>query len=235
MANAAGVTLRILSGLAVRGAFEGGIVADYEAASGNIVAVDWVPTTLIMTKVAAGEQVDVLVLIKASMDELVEQGKVDPTTRVEVAHSRIGLAVPRGAAHPAIGSIEDFKAALLQARSIAYSRAGASGIHFEKVIDRLGIADVVRSRATVIPAGFTAEKLVTGEADLAVQQVSELMVVPGTEVVGKFPEKFQQVSSFSAAMMAGSPNRAAAEAFLAALSSEGARAAYVASGVDPAT
>lgn len=235
MATVTGVTLRILSGLAVRGAFEGGIVADYEASTGNTVVVDWVPTTLIMTKVAAGEQADVLVLINASMDELVEQGKVNPTTRVEVAHSRLGLAVRRGAAHPAIGSVEDFKAALLQARSVAYSRAGASGIHFEKVIDRLGIADAVRSRATVIPAGFTAEKLVTGEADLAVQQVSELMVVPGTEVVGKFPEEMQQVSSFSAAMMTQSSKRDAAEAFLSALNGQRAKAAYLASGVDPAT
>jgi molybdate transport system substrate-binding protein len=235
MANVSGATLRILSGLAVRGAFEGGIVADYEAATGNRVVVDWVPTTLIMTKVAAGEQADILVLIKASMDELVGQGKVDPATRVEVAHSRLGLAVAGGAPHPAIGSIEEFKAALLQARSVAYSRAGASGIHLETVIDRLGIADAVRSRATVIPAGFTAEKLVTGEADLAVQQVSELMVVPGIEVVGKFPEELQQVSSFSAAMMAQSPNRAAAAAFLSALTGERAKAAYLASGVDPAT
>jgi len=127
------------------------------------VVVDWVPTTLIMTRVAAGEQADVLVVIKASMDELVAQGKADPTTRVEVAHSRLGLAVAAGAPHPVIGSIEAFKAALSQARSVACSRAGASGIHLETVIDRLGITDAVRSRATVIPAGFTAEKLVTGE------------------------------------------------------------------------
>lgn len=102
-------------------------------------------------------------------------------------------------------------------------------------LDRVERLEAVRSRATVIPAGFTAEKLVTGEADLAVQQVSELMVVPGTEVVGKFPEEFQQVSSFSAAMMVQSPNRAAAEAFLAALTGERAEAAYLASEVDPAT
>jgi molybdate transport system substrate-binding protein len=231
---ASGVTLRILSGLAVRGAFEGGIIADYEARTGNTVAIEWVPTTLIMTRVAAGEQADVLVLIRESMDKLVEQGKVDPATRVEVAHSRLGLAVPRGAAYPSIGSVEDFGAALLQARSVAYSRAGASGIHFEAVIERLGIADAVRSRATVIPAGFTAEKLVSGEADLAVQQVSELLVVPGIEVVGKFPEELQQVSSFSAAMMAQSAHRAGAEAFLAGLHGERATAAYLASGVDPA-
>jgi molybdate transport system substrate-binding protein len=177
----------------------------------------------------------VLVVIKASMDELLAQSKADPTTRVEVAPSCLGLAVAAGAPHPAIGSIEAFKVALSQARSVAYSRAGASGIHLETVVDRLGIADGVRSRATVILAGFTAEKLVTGEAYLAVRQVSELMVVPDIEVIDKFPEEFLQVSSFSAAMMPNSSNRAAAEAFLAALTGERANAAYLASGVDPAT
>nr|WP_314072508.1 substrate-binding domain-containing protein [uncultured Roseococcus sp.] len=231
---ASGATLRILSGLAVRGAFEGGIIADYEARTGNRIDVAWVPTTLIMSQVAEGEQADVLVLIRDAMDKLVAQGKVDPATRVEVAHSRLGVAVPRGAAHPPVGTVEEFRAALLGARSVAYSRAGASGIHFESIIERLGIADEVRRRATVIPAGFTAEKLVTGEADLAVQQVSELLVVDGIEVVGRYPEELQQVSSFSAAVMTSSTQRAAAEAFLAGLHGEIAKAAYLASGVDPA-
>ncbi|MDB5416158.1 MAG: Extracellular solute-binding protein [Rubritepida sp.] len=229
-----GVTLRILSGLAVRGAFEGGIISDYEGRTGNAIDVAWVPTTLIMTQVAAGEQADVLVLIRDAMDKLIAEGKVDPATRVEVAHSRLGVAVPRGAAHPPVGTVEEFRAALLGARSVAYSRAGASGIHFESIIEKLGIADAVRSRATVIPAGFTAEKLVTGEADLAVQQVSELLVVEGVEVVGRYPEELQQVSSFSAAMMTSSAHRAAAEAFLAGLNGEAANAAYLASGVDSA-
>lgn len=231
---ASGTTLRILSGLAVRGAFEGGIIQDYEARSGNRIDVAWVPTTLIMTKVAEGEQADVLVVIRDAMDKLIAEGKADPATRVEVAHSRLGVAVPQGATHPPVGTVEEFRAALLGARSVAYSRAGASGIHFESVIEKLGIADEVRRKATVIPAGFTAEKLTTGEADLAVQQVSELLVVDGIEVVGKYPEELQQVSSFSAAMMTDSPHRAAAEAFLGGLNSETAKSAYLASGVDPA-
>lgn len=231
---ASGTTLRILSGLAVRGAFEGGIIQDYEARTGNKVDVAWVPTTLIMEKVAAGEQADVLVVIRDAMDKLFAQGKVDPASRVEVAHSRLGVAVPRGAQHPPVGTVDEFRAALLDARSVAYSRAGASGIHFESIIEKLGIADEVRRKATVIPAGFTAEKLVTGEADLAVQQVSELLVVKGIEVVGKYPEELQQVSSFSAAIMASSARREAAAAFLASLHGDTAKAAYLASGVDPA-
>lgn len=231
---ATSTTLRILSGLAVRGAFEGGIIGDYEARTGNKVDVSWVPTTLIMEQVAAGEQADVLVVIRDAMDKLVAQGKVDPASRVEVAHSRLGVAVPRGAKHPPVGTVEEFRAALLGARSVAYSRAGASGIHFESIIAKLGIADEVRAKATVIPAGFTAEKLVTGEADLAVQQVSELLVVEGIEVVGKYPEELQQVSSFSAATMTSSAKREAAAAFLASLHGDKANAAYLASGVDPA-
>lgn len=174
-----------------------------------------------------------LVVIADAMDRLVQQGAVDPDSRVEVAHSRLGLAVPHGADHPGIGIVAAFTRALLAARSVAYSKAGTSGIHFEKLIETLGIADAVKAKATVIPAGFTAEKLLTGEADLAVQQMSGLMVVPTVEIVGKFPEEVQQVSSFSAAVMRGTTNKAAAS-FVASLIGEQAAAAYRASGVDPA-
>jgi molybdate transport system substrate-binding protein len=226
--------LHLMCALAVRGAFEGGIVPAFEAATGTKVTIDWSPTTVIMTKVEAGERADALVLIVNAMDKLVAQGKVDPATRVEVAHSRLGVAVARGAARPDISSVESFKQALLSARSVAFSKGGASGIYFAKLIEKLGIADAIRAKATMIPAGFTAEKLVTGEADLAVQQVSELMVVPGVDIVGRFPEEVQEVSSFSAAAMRDAANRGAAERFLATLNTEKAAAAYRASGVDPA-
>jgi molybdate transport system substrate-binding protein len=168
------------------------------------------------------------------MDRLVEQGKVDPTSRIEVAHSRLGLAVHGGAAHPDISTVEAFTKALLAARSVAFSESGASGIYFAKLIEKLGIADAIKAKATKIPAGFTAEKLVTGEADLAVQQVSELMVVAGIEIVGKFPEDVQQVTSLSAAIMCDAENRIAAEYFLSALNNDQAAAAYRDSGMDPA-
>jgi molybdate transport system substrate-binding protein len=236
MAKPAGrPTLRVMAGLAVRGAFEAGIVPAFEASTGVGVEVEWMPTTVIMAKIAAGARADVLVVIADAMDRLVQQGEVDPASRVEVAHSRLGLAVPAGAVHPEIGTVGAFTRALLAARSVAYSRAGASGIYFDKLIERLGIADAIRARATVIPAGFTAEKLLTGEADLAVQQVSELMVVPGVEIVGKFPEELQQVSSFSAAVMRGAANETAAACFVAGLVSKEAAAAYRATGIDPAT
>jgi molybdate transport system substrate-binding protein len=222
-----------MSALAVRGAFENGILPAFQAETGIQVVTDWSPTTVIMTRVAAGERPDVVVLIVDAMDRLVEQDIVDPASRVELAHSRLGLAVPPGAAHPDISTVEAFTKALLAARSICYSVGGASGIYFQQLIEKLGIADAIHAKATTIPAGFTAEKLLTGEADLAVQQVSELMVVPTVEIIGKFPEEVQQVSSFSAAIMRGTSNTAAAALLIASLTGDRAAVAYRASGVDP--
>jgi molybdate transport system substrate-binding protein len=227
-------SLRLMCALAVRGAFETGILPPFEAASGVNLVIEWAPTTVIMSKLAAGERADVAVVISDAMDRLVEQGKVDPTSRVEVAHSRLGVAVAHGAAHPDISTVAAFTKTLLAARSVAFSQSGASGIYFAKMIEELGIADAIRAKATIIPAGFTAEKLVTGEADLAVQQVSELMVVSGIEIIGKFPGPVQQVTSLSAAIMSDAENRAAAGQFLSALNTGQAAAAYRASGLDPA-
>ena len=226
-------SLTLMSALAVRGAFENGILPAFQAETGIQVVPEWTPTTVIMSKIAAGERADVVVVIVDSMDRLVEQGKVDPASRVELAHSRLGLAVPHGAAHPDISTVEAFTKALLGARSVAYSKGGASSIYFQKLIETLGIADAINAKATTIPAGFTAEKLLTGEADMAVQQVSELMVVPTVEIIGKFPEEVQQVTSFSAAIMRGVSNTADAERLIASLTGDRAAVAYRASGVDP--
>ncbi|MBP0495480.1 substrate-binding domain-containing protein [Roseomonas sp. SG15] len=221
--------------LVLREAFDRVIGPAFAAENGYAPEIDWTPTTVIMQKIAAGERVDALVLIADSMDRLVEQDLVDPATRIEVADSRVGIAVPKGAPHPDISTPEAFTDALLAARSVAYSKAGASGIYFEKMMARLGITEAINAKATVIPAGFTAEKLTTGEADLAVQQLSELLVVPGIEIVGPFPGDLQNVTHFSAAIMREARNREGAERFLAMLTQPRAIEAYRASGLDAAT
>jgi molybdate transport system substrate-binding protein len=233
-ANSGRAALRAMSSLAVRAPFDAAIVPAFELETGCKVEVVWAPTKVIMERVAAGERADVLILVAGALDELVAQGLVDPASRIALVHSRVGVAVRAGAPHPDISTLDAFERALLGARSVAYSRAGASGIHFEAVLERLGIAEAVRAKATVVAAGFTAEKLVTGEADLAVQQVSELMVVPGIEVVGRLPDAVQEVATFSAALMRDAANRRPAERFLATLRNERAAAAYRAGGVDPA-
>ena len=235
MSTAPGATtLHLKCALVVKGAFDASLVPQFEARSGCRLDIDWAPTTVIMAKLAEGANADALLLVAESMDELIGQGKVDVGTKRIILRSRIGVAVAGGAPHPDIASLEAFKRAMTGARSVCYSRAGQSGVHFAPLLERLGIADAVNARAKIIPAGFTAEKLVTGEADIAIQQLSELAVVPGIEIVGPLPDGAQKVTTFAAAVMTGSAHRDLAEQFVASLTMEAAFTAYDAAGLDPA-
>jgi molybdate transport system substrate-binding protein len=121
---------------------------------------------------------------------------------------------------------------MLAARSVAYSKIGASGIYFAELIARLGLADEVNVRAT-ITSGFTAERLITGEADLAVQQISELKQVDGIEVVGPIPLSLQSPAVFSAGRMTASEKPAQADALLQFLASPEVAPVLVETGLVP--
>ena len=224
---------RLMCALVVRGAFDAHVVPAF-AAAGGAVAIDWAPTAVIMEKIAAGETADAVLVLSGAMDRLIAEGRVEAGSRVEIARSRYGIAVRKGASHPDIGTVEALKRTLTQARSVAYSRAGASGIYFAGLLPRLGIEAAVNARATIIPQGFTAEKLVSGEADIAVQQISELMVVDGIAVVGPFPDPVQEVTTFCAAVMRGAADPEGAARFIAGLTTAEAAAAYRESGLEPA-
>lgn len=218
--------LRVMSALAVELAFKRSLVPAFEAATGRPVEIVWDPTTVLMRRIGEGERADAVVLIDSSMDKLVAEGLVRPQTRVSLADAVLGLAVRQGAPKPDISTLAAFKTALTDARSIAYSRGGASGIYFGGLIERLGLAETVNARATTIAAGFTAEKLVTGEADLAVQQISELMSVEGVDIVGPFPDEVQVATPFSAAIFTDAASPEDAAAFLATLVGRDADSAY---------
>ncbi len=224
---------RLMCALVVRGAFDAHIVPAFESAGGAL-AIDWAPTAVIMEKIAAGASADAVLVLSGAMDRLIAEGRVEAGSRVDVARSRYGIAVRAGAAHPEMGTVEALKRSLTQARSVAYSRSGASGIYFAELLPRLGVADAVNARATIIPQGFTAEKLLSGEADLAVQQISELLVVDGIEVVGPFPDPVQEVTTFCAASMRGATDPAGAARFLTELTTAEAAEAYRRSGLEPA-
>ncbi len=228
-----GKTLRLKCALVVRGAFDASIVPAFEAETGCRVEIDWAPTTVIMDRLAAGERADALLIVADSVDALIARGEVDAATRVTVLSSRIGVAVAAGAPHPDISTLDAFKRAMTGARSVAYSRGGQSGVWFAPMIERIGIAEAVNARATIIPAGFTAEKLVTGEADVAIQQLSELQVVEGIEIVGPLPDAVQKVTTFAAAVMTGSAEPELAARFVRALTTPAALAAYRATALDP--
>jgi molybdate transport system substrate-binding protein len=176
-----------------------------EAALGARLAVELAPTKALEARIRDGEHADAAILTAEAVAALSAEGVLDGMTSRPLAHSRVGLAVKAGAPHPDIGSVEALRRTLLAVPSLCYSRAGASGIFFAGLIERLGIAAEVNAKAIVIPQGFTAEKLVSGEAAIAFQQISELMEVPGIEIVGALPEGAQTVAVFSGAAFTGAP------------------------------
>jgi molybdate transport system substrate-binding protein len=223
-------TVRALCGLAIIGAVEQTILPAYRA-SGHDADISWDPTTKLMERINAGERGDVVVAISWAIDELTERGLITQESRTPVARALLGLGVRAGEPKPDISTVDAFRQALLDAPSIVYSRAGASGIYFEKLIDRLGIGDEVRAKSLVIPAGLTGEPVARGEAELAVQQISELRSVPGIDVVGPVPPEVQTNTDFEAAIFTGATNPAGGQLFIAALVSPEARSAYEAAGL----
>lgn len=204
--------LRVLSTLALKGAIER-LAGQFQAARGVRLEADFAPTVGLLKRLREGVKADVLILTREGLDELVAEGAVVAASRIDLARSWVGIAVKKGHAHPDIATETALRTTLLKARSVAYSKIGASGIYFAGLIQRMGIASEINARATVT-AGFTAERLITGEADLAVQQLSELKQVAGIEVVGPIPRELQTAAVFAAGRMASSANAAEADALL---------------------
>jgi molybdate transport system substrate-binding protein len=191
----------------------------------------WDPTAALMKRIEAGEAADGICAIDAAMNELVARGLLDQGSIVPVVQAEFGIAVRQDMPRPRLETRDDLVSLLLEVPSIVYSRAGASGIYFEKLIDRLGIGDAVRKKSTVIPSGLTGEKVRDGTAALTIQQMSELRAVEGIQIVAPLPGDTQQTTDFSAAVFTGAADPEGARAFIAALTTPAARDAYIARGL----
>lgn len=193
--------IRILSTLGVLGVLRGRLPAAEAAGFPTTCRFD--PTARLVAAIAAGERADIAILTAEAIEAETAAGVLAAGTRVDLARSFVGIAVPAGAPHPDISTPAACRAALLAAPSLAYSRAGASGLFFAGLIERLGLAEAINAKATIIPQGFTAELAARGEVALAIQQVSELMAIPGVEVVGPLPPEMNTAAVFSAALFTG--------------------------------
>jgi molybdate transport system substrate-binding protein len=224
--------VRLLSTLALRGAVCA-LAGRYQAESGARIDADFAPTLALLDRLRGGEGADVVILTREGLDELAAEGIVVADSRVDLARSYVGIAVKAGADHPDIATEPALRTTLLGARTVAYSRIGASGILFAQLIERMKIASEVNARALVIPSGFTAERLVTGEADLAVQQISELKQVAGVEIVGPIPLHMQSPAVFSAGRLSASKRVVQADRLLKYLASPEVAPVLRASGLEP--
>ena len=225
-------TVRVLSTLALKGAVAR-VAAQYEAAHGVRIDADFAPTLALLQRLRGGEGADLVILTREGLDEMASEGRVVAASCVDLARSYVGLAVKDGAVHPDISTEAALRATLLDARAVAYSKLGASGILFAQLIERLGIAAEINARAVIIPQGFTAERLVTGEADLAVQQISELKQVDGIAVIGPIPRDLQTPAVFSAGRMAASAKSDAADQLLRYLASSDVAPVLRETGLEP--
>ena len=224
--------VRMLSTLGLMGAMRS-LSAALEAATGIHVDADFAPTFSLLKRLRAGEGADLVILTREGLNELIGEGRVVEGTAADLARSYVGLAVRKGAPHPDIATEAALRKTLLAARSVAYSRLGASGVYFAQLIVRMGIADEINAKATIVEQGFTAERLVSGEADLAVQQISELKQVGGIEVIGPVPHDLQTPAVFSAGRMVNAKQADAADRLLRYLASAEVVPVLRQSGLEP--
>jgi len=201
----------------------------FERATGQKLAIRYDTAVLIQKEIERGESFDVAVLTTSVIDALAASGKIG--MRAEIARSGIGVAVRSGAPKPDISTAEAFRQAMLNAKSIAYTTVGGSGLHFISMCERLGIADQVKAKGRTQPGGATGDLVVRGEAEIAIQQISELLPVEGIELVGPLPHELQLVTRFSAGV--GLSAGDAGTGFVRFLAAPDAAPVIVAKGMQP--
>lgn len=210
----------------------------FEAATGHTLATAWGPSMgkaaeAIPNRLARGESADVVIMVGYALGELIKQGKVAANSRVDLADSRIGMAVKSGTAKPDITTVEGLKSAMLSAKSIAYSDS-ASGVYIEReLLSKLGIEELVKPKAHMIQKTPVASLVASGAYELGFQQVSEILPVQGVDFVARIPEQVQSITTFSAGIPVGAKHPDAARALIRYLASPEARADVLKSGLDP--
>jgi molybdate transport system substrate-binding protein len=214
--------LKVISAGAVRGLIAQ-IIDDYSGRTGQKFDFTIGTTGQLRTIIASGQPADLIICSAPLMAELEKVGKFTPGSRSDLGRVGIGVAVRDGAVVPDVATPEAFRAALVAARSIAFTNpaeGGTSGIYFTGLAERLGIADAVKAKAMLTKGGREAAvEVAQGRAELAIVFISEAVAVKGVKLAGPLPAPLQDYSVYAAAIPASSTDPAAARAFVAALAS----------------
>lgn len=229
--------LDVFSTIAVQGAVES-LAPRFEAAHDCRLVVTWNTAPVLVKRLQGGETADLLILNRAGMDTMIRDGRVPSGSEVTLANSATAIAIKAGAPRPDISTPDALIRTLRAARAISYTdpaAGGASGIYFARLLERLGIAAEINAKTKFPPpAGLSGSLLLTGEADLAVQQTPELMQVPGIEILGTLPGDLHMVTTFVAGVEISSAKAAMARKLIDFLRTPGAAAVFRAKGLDPA-
>jgi molybdate transport system substrate-binding protein len=213
------------------------LVPKFERDTGNTVAVSFGPSGGIARRFTGGEPADVIIIDSGALDDLIRQGKVlpDPTA---IARTGIGICVRKGAPRPDVSTPEALKRALLAAKSIAHTAPAGGGItaaHIMKLFERLDIAAEVTPKVKLAaggPNGRVSVLVSSGEAEIGLQQVSELMPNPGVDVIGMLPAELQQITTYAAGVTASAKEGEAARALIQVMTAPSAVAIFKTKGLD---
>lgn len=223
-------TIKVMASAAFREAYLE-LVPQFERASKHKVTTLWVPSVQMMSRLKGGETVDLVILSAASLDELVAAGIV--ASRVDLARSGIGIAVRAGAPKPDITSGEAVKRAVLAAKSVVYS-TGPSGIYLAGLFERMGIAAQVKAKLKQVQGEPAGGVVARGDAEIGFQQMSELLPVPGIDIVGPLPPDIQQITAFAAGPHVAAAQADAAKALVRFLTAPAAAPVIRKKGMEPA-
>lgn len=225
--------------LLTAGAFKSTVLAllpEYERTSGNKVSVENDTVGALMKRIEAGESFDVVVMTPAAVDKLASEGKVISGSRTNLARVGVGVMVKAGASKPDISTVEAFKKALLEAKSISFidpASGGSSGIYVEKLLERLGIADQVKPKEKLKQGGYVADYVESGQAELGIHQISEIVPHAGVTLVGPLPKEIQNYTVYAAGIGTATRDAAAAKELIASLSGSSALALFKSKGMEP--
>jgi molybdate transport system substrate-binding protein len=214
----------------------------FERATGHKLDMVFDSTGLIVRRIAAGEEFDIVLINRSAMEKLTDWGKVIASSISDVARSLAAAAVRKGAPKPDVSTVESFKHALLSAKSIARPSpvvGGSSGDHIVSILKQLEIVDEVAAKSVINgdPADMSAAPgymVANGRAELALHQLQELMAVPGIEIAGPFPAELGGAFTFSAALAARPRHGLIGEALIDFLHTPEAIALIRAKGMQPA-
>lgn len=211
------------------------LVPDFEKQTGHKVVIDNDTAGGLAKRIGAGETFDLAVITPRVIDDLVAQGKIAAPSKTILAKVGIGVAVKEGAAKPDIATVEAFKQTLLKAKSVAYidpKAGGSSGIYFDSLIEKMGIASEVRGKAKLKAGGYVADLVANGEAEIAVHQISEIVPVQGVTLVGPLPAAVQNITIYTAGISATARDAAATKALLDVLAGPAAAPVLASKGME---
>jgi molybdate transport system substrate-binding protein len=242
--TALAVTLGATQGLAAElkvlsaGAYKQVVVAlqpEFEKQTGHKLTIDNDTVGALVRRIDGGEAFDVVVVSPGAIDDLTRKGRVAEGTRQNLARVGIGVMVRAGAPKPDVSSVDAFKKAVLDAKSVAYidpASGGSSGIYLDKLFQQMGIAEQVKAKAKLKQGGYVADLLVKGEAEFGIHQISEIIPVKEVTLVGPLPPQIQNYTTYAAGISTAAKDRDAAQALIKMLSGPAAAEVLKQKGMD---